>query len=65
MKRYFIQDYYTGLDIITKNGYTRYFNTINEAFSLLNYLDKEGLNDEDNFFIIEEDEQGNQEPTEY
>jgi len=60
--KYYIQDYYSGLDI-TKGGYTRYFKTLNDADDFLNSLGK--LNNEDNFYIMEEDKEGNQKPTEY
>ncbi len=53
MERYFIQDYWTGLNILDNKGnYTRYFNTIKEAEEFLNSL--EGLNDDDNFYIVKE-----------
>ena len=60
--KYYIQDYYSGLDI-TKGGYTRYFKTLNDADDFLNSLGK--LNNEDNFYIMEEDKEGNEKPTEY
>jgi len=62
MKRYFIEDYWTGLTILDDNGhYTKYFNTIKEAEEFVNSL--EGLND-DNFYIVEESN-GEIKPIEY
>ena len=56
--RYYIQDYFTGLNV-TKGYYTRYFNTLNDANNFLESLNVKGYNDEDNFFILCEDEDGN------
>ncbi len=62
--KYYIQDYYTGLDI-TKGGYTRYFKTLKDADDFLELLNTKGYNDEDNFFIVAEDDEGNIVPIEY
>ena len=63
MERYFIQDYWTGLTILDNNGYyTRYFNSIKGAEEFLNSL--EGLNYDDNFYIIKELD-GKIQPIEY
>jgi hypothetical protein len=61
--RYYIQDYFTGLNII-KKGYTRYFKTLSEAINFLELLNNKGYNEEDNFFIVCEDEHGNNIPIE-
>ncbi len=60
---YFIQEYFSGFDILNKNGYIKYFKTFKDADDFLNSLGD--LNDEDSFYIIEEDKEGNQKPTEY
>ena len=62
--KYYIQDYYSGLDI-TKNGYTRYFETLNDADHFLELLNSKGYNDDDNFFVVAEDENGNLVPIYY
>ena len=55
MIKYFIEDYYTGLTILDDNGYyTRYFDTLDDTENFLYSLGH--LNDEDNFFIVEESE---------
>ena len=61
--KYFIQEYFLGVNIITKNGYTKYFQTFQDADNFLNSLGD--LNNEDNFYIMEEDKEGNQKPTEH
>ena len=61
--KYYIQDYFSGLDI-TKGGYTRYFKTLNDANDFLESLNYKGYNDEDNFFIVAEDENSNITPIE-
>jgi len=60
---YFIQEYFSGVDILNKNGYTKYFKTFKDADDFLNSLGD--LNNEDSFYIMEEDKEGNQKPTEY
>ena len=63
MKKYYIEDYYTGLTILDNNGYyTRYFDTLEDAQEFINSLGE--INDEDNFFILEELE-GQSKPVEY
>jgi UDP-galactopyranose mutase len=62
--RYFIQDYYSGLNI-TKDGYTRYFKTLNDAENFIVLLTNDGHNDEDNFFVVAENEDGEIIPIEY
>ena len=63
MIKYFIEDYYTGLTILDDNGYyTRYFDTLDDTENFLYSLGH--LNDEDNFFIVEESE-GKTKPVEY
>ena len=55
MIKYFIEDYYTGLTILDDNGYyTRFFDTLDDTENFLYSLGH--LNDEDNFFIVEESE---------
>ena len=55
MIKYFIEDYYTGLTILDDNGYyTRYFDTLDDTENFLYSLGH--LNEEDNFFILEESE---------
>ena len=56
--KYYIQDYYSGLDI-TKEGYTRYFKTLDDANDFLESLNYRSYNDDDNFFIVAEDKNGN------
>jgi UDP-galactopyranose mutase len=62
--RYFIQDYYSGLNI-TKDGYTRYFKTLNDADNFIVLLTNDVHNDEDNFFVVAENEDGEIIPIEY
>jgi len=62
--KYYIQDYYSGLDI-TKGGYIRYFKTLNDADNFLELLNAKGYNDADNFFVVAEDEDDNIIPIEY
>jgi hypothetical protein len=63
MERYFIQDYWTGLNILDNNRYyTRYFNTIKDAEEFINSL--EDLNNEDGFYIVKELD-GKIQPIEY
>ena len=57
--KYYIQDYLSGMNIIKKNGYTRYFKTLDNAYDFLELLNSEGYNDDDNFFIVAEDKEGN------
>ncbi len=53
MARYYIQDYWSGLNILDKKGnYTRYFDSYQDADDFLNSLGD--LNEEDNFYIVEE-----------
>ena len=61
--KYFIQEYFTGFNILTKNGYTKYFQTFHDADNFVNSLGD--LNNEDSLYIMEEDKEGNQKPTEY
>lgn len=56
--RYFIQDYFSGLNV-TKGGYTRYFKTLSDVSKFLELLNNKGYNDDDNFYIVAEDEDGN------
>lgn len=65
ISRYKIQDYFSGLDIVDKNGYAKYFKSLNDAECFVSLMDEKGLNDEDNFYIVKEDEQGNIRPIEY
>jgi hypothetical protein len=60
---YFIQEYFSGVNILSKNGYTKYFKNFTDADDFLNSLGK--LNNEDSFYIVEEDKEGNQKPVEY
>jgi hypothetical protein len=62
--RYFIQDYYSGLNI-TKDGNTRYFKTLNDADNFIVLLTNDVHNDEDNFFVVAENEDGEIIPIEY
>ena len=62
--KYYIQDYHSGLDI-TNAGYTRYFKTLNDADDFLELLNTNGSNENDNFFVVAEDEEGNIVPIEY
>ena len=63
--KYKIEDYFSGFDIVDKNGYTKYFKSLNDAEDFVSLMTEKGLNDEDNFYIVQEDEQGNIIPIEY
>jgi len=63
--KYIVQDYFTGLDIVNKNGYTKYFKTLDDADNFIELLTKDGYNDEDNFYTIQIDENGNKITIEY
>ncbi len=63
--KYYIQEYYSGLDIVTKNGYTRYFKNLSDAEDFLALLTDDGYNDEDNFYVVAENEDGENTPIFY
>lgn len=63
--KYYIQDYFSGMNIVKKNGYTRYFKTLNDADDFLELLNSKGYNDDDDFFVVAEDEGGNLVPIYY
>lgn len=63
--KYKIEDYFSGFDIVDKNGYTRYFKSVNDAEEFLSLMNEKGFNDDDNFYIVQEDKQGNTTPLEY